>query len=312
MTKTAIEKGLTLIEKIAEGEDDMTLRRRIEDARPVFWKSEIVREAFATAEQRVIEASAEYGLKDDDSISFLFHGPMVDSAFFYYDHCSPFPEHVFMYVVDSLKEFHSPPRLVATFFLFDHSVEGVLGVDVRFCFGSPSFNWDNPVSKASIVETIQVTAQIPVDRPSPEEVALLTDDMRKRDLWFPYAVLSTWLQTKYAATEDRNVRQTIGKRSGSGKGKEQRKAKFHVAIMRRREKVEAEEQRAVQRAEEWRREDLRREGKVWTLSVETPVEGHYRNQFYPSEGVYRRIFVPSYTKGKGLPKRPKTVWKAVR
>jgi hypothetical protein len=57
---------------------------------------------------------------------------------------------------------------------------------------------------------------------------------------------------------------------------------------------------------------LREVGSGNTLQVQFDVTGHYRQQWYPSEGKHRTIWIESYTKGKDKPRviRP-TVHKVV-
>lgn len=51
---------------------------------------------------------------------------------------------------------------------------------------------------------------------------------------------------------------------------------------------------------------LTKAGAGNTIGVQFDVRGHTREQWYPSEGKHRTIWVESYTKGKGKPQKERT------
>lgn len=126
--------------------------------------------------------------------------------------------------------------------------------------------------------------------------------------------LDRWLESKWCAQEIRKIEPLHAKRKAANLSAEN----VIVAILRQPDKAEARKLREAEEKEQRRQDLLRRqaerEGKVWTLTNRIDVRGHWRNQWYPSEKLNRRIFIAEHEKGpKDAPKiHREHVFKAVR
>ena len=116
-----------------------------------------------------------------------------------------------------------------------------------------------------------------------------------------YLAMNGFLRSKVAVSENRTSNAKTKKRTT----KKKRPQTMRVIVLRKSEGAQQEVKAG---------EDSFIDGDGRKITCKFNVEGHWRNQWYPSEGIHRRIRVDSFVKGEGLPKKEKipTVIKAAR
>lgn len=128
---------------------------------------------------------------------------------------------------------------------------------------------------------------------------LRSDDSTPGTLYYMFEV---FMQSRYTHIQQMRPENPAQDRRDNGG----RQSDVIAVIARRPEKVHDQAERKL-------REEAIREGKRWILGHESHVEGHWRNQWYPSTQSHRTIFIPDFVRGKGKPMRTiERVTKVVR